>query len=53
MQKQPHALERGHEDDELVMNSGELERERGIITLAKNTAVAWNGVKINVVNAPG
>ncbi|WP_293179248.1 GTP-binding protein, partial [Oceanithermus sp.] len=53
MLKQAHALERGHEDDELIMDTGELERERGITILAKNTAVVWNGVKINIVDTPG
>ncbi len=53
MLKQAHALGRGHEDDELIMDTGELERERGITILAKNTAVVWNDVKINIVDTPG
>ncbi|HET8733447.1 MAG TPA: GTP-binding protein, partial [Anaeromyxobacteraceae bacterium] len=32
---------------ERVMDSNDLEREKGITILAKNTAVSWNGVKIN------
>ncbi len=36
-----------------VMDSGDLERERGITILAKNTAVHYNGVKINIVDTPG
>ena len=36
-----------------VMDSGDLERERGITILAKNTSVFYNGVKINVVDTPG
>jgi len=36
-----------------VMDSGELERERGITILAKNTAVHYNGYKINIVDTPG
>ena len=36
-----------------VMDSGDLERERGITILAKNTAVHWKGVKINVIDTPG
>ena len=36
-----------------VMDSGDLERERGITILAKNTAVHYNGVKINFVDTPG
>lgn len=38
---------------ERVMDSNELERERGITILAKNTAINYNGVKINVVDTPG
>jgi len=38
---------------ERVMDSNDLERERGITILAKNTAVTWNGVKINIVDTPG
>lgn len=36
-----------------VMDSGDLERERGITILAKNTSVFYNGVKINIVDTPG
>ena len=36
-----------------VMDSGDLERERGITILAKNTAIHYNGVKINVIDTPG
>ncbi len=36
-----------------VMDSGDLEREKGITILAKNTAVRYNGVKINIVDTPG
>ena len=36
-----------------VMDSGDLERERGITILAKNTSVVRNGVKINIVDTPG
>ena len=36
-----------------VMDSGDLERERGITILAKNTAVTYKGVKINIVDTPG
>jgi len=38
---------------ERVMDSNPLERERGITILAKNTAVEWKGVKINIVDTPG
>ena len=36
-----------------VMDSGDLERERGITILAKNTSTTYNGVKINIVDTPG
>jgi GTP-binding protein len=38
---------------ERVMDSNDLEREKGITILAKNTAVTWQGVKINIVDTPG
>src|SRR5665213_3327881 len=39
--------------NERVMDSGDLEREKGITILAKNTAVLHNGVKINIIDTPG
>jgi GTP-binding protein len=36
-----------------VMDSNDLERERGITILAKNTSIRWKGIKINVVDTPG
>ena len=38
---------------ERVMDSNDIERERGITILAKNTAVMYNGVKINIIDTPG
>jgi len=38
---------------ERVIDSNDLERERGITILAKNTSIHYNGVKINVVDTPG
>ncbi len=38
---------------ERVMDSGDLERERGITILAKNTSIFYKGVKINVIDTPG
>jgi GTP-binding protein len=38
---------------ERVMDSNDLERERGITILAKNTSVRWQGIKINIVDTPG
>ena len=39
--------------DERVMDSNDLEKERGITILSKNTGVYYNGVKINIVDTPG
>lgn len=39
--------------EDRVMDSGDLEKERGITITAKNTAVDYNGVKINIVDTPG
>src|SRR5262249_32168372 len=38
---------------ERVMDSNDLERERGITILAKNTSIEYRGVKINIVDTPG
>ncbi|MCK0537155.1 translational GTPase TypA [Alcanivorax quisquiliarum] len=38
---------------ERVMDSGDIEKERGITILAKNTALKWNGYRINIVDTPG
>ncbi len=46
------AASRGKEV-ERVMDSNDQERERGITILAKNTAVRWNGYRINIVDTPG
>ena len=39
--------------DERVMDSNDLEKERGITILAKNTAVMYDGIKINIIDTPG
>ena len=39
--------------DERVMDSNDIEKERGITILAKNTAVNYNGVHINIIDTPG
>jgi len=41
------------ETGELIMDSNDLERERGITIFSKNAAVQYNGVKINVIDTPG
>lgn len=40
-------------ETERVMDSNELEKERGITILAKNTAIKWNNYRINIVDTPG
>ena len=46
--------EKAHEmEQDLIMDSSDQERERGITILAKNTSVQYNGVKINIVDTPG
>ncbi|MET0802563.1 MAG: GTP-binding protein, partial [Acidimicrobiales bacterium] len=39
--------------DDRVMDSTDLEREKGITILAKNTSVEWGGTKLNIVDTPG
>ncbi len=39
--------------DERVMDSGDLEKERGITILAKPTSIRWNDVRINIIDTPG
>jgi GTP-binding protein len=41
------------DEGERILDSHDLERERGITILAKNTAVVWQGVKVNIVDTPG
>ena len=47
------ALARGEEGGERLMDSNDLERERGITILAKNTAITWGDYRINIVDTPG
>ena len=53
MLKQSHIFRANEQVAERVMDSNDLEKERGITILAKNTAVMFNGVKINIVDTPG
>ena len=46
-------LRRGEQDVERIMDSNDLERERGITILSKNTAVVYGGTRINIVDTPG
>lgn len=51
--KQSGTLDSRGDDTERVMDSNALEKERGITILAKNTAIDWNGYRINIVDTPG
>lgn len=51
--KQSGTFRQNEQVDERVMDSNDLERERGITILSKNTSVMYNGVKINIVDTPG
>ncbi len=53
MLKQGGVFRENQEVAERVMDSGDIERERGITILAKNTSVMYNGVKINIIDTPG
>ena len=53
MLKQSGVYRENQEIVDRVMDSGDLERERGITILAKNTAVRYGDVKINIVDTPG
>ena len=53
MLKQSGTFRENEQVAERVMDSNDLERERGITILAKNTSVHYNGYKINIVDTPG
>ena len=51
--KQSGVFRENQEVAERVMDSGDIEKERGITILSKNTAVTYKGVKINIIDTPG
>lgn len=51
--KQSGTFRSNEQVEDRVMDSGDLERERGITILSKTTSVHYNGVKINIVDTPG
>jgi GTP-binding protein len=51
--KQSGTFRQNQEVAERVMDSGDIEKERGITILAKNTAVYYNDTKINIIDTPG
>ena len=53
MLKESHIFRKNQLVGDLILDSNELEREKGITILAKNTAIAYKGVKINIVDTPG
>ena len=53
MFKQSGLIRAGQEIDDRIMDTLELERERGITIAAKNCAVNWKGTKINIIDTPG
>lgn len=53
MLKQSGTFRENEQVDERVMDSNDLERERGITILAKNTSLYYNGIKINIIDTPG
>ena len=53
MLKQSNVFREGVHVEDRVLDSNALERERGITILAKNTAVTWQGTRVNIVDTPG
>ncbi len=51
--RQSHIFRDNEQVDERIMDSNDLEKERGITILSKNTSVMYNDVKINIVDTPG
>ncbi|MDA3951556.1 MAG: translational GTPase TypA [Spirochaeta sp.] len=51
--RQSGVFREGQETAERLMDTMDLERERGITIAAKNSAIIWNGVKINILDTPG
>jgi GTP-binding protein TypA len=53
MLRQSHVFRSNEQVNERVMDSGDIERERGITILSKNTAILYGDIKINIVDTPG
>jgi GTP-binding protein len=51
--KQSHIFRENQQMGDLIMDSNDQERERGITILAKNTAIIYRGIKINIIDTPG
>lgn len=53
MLKQSHVFRRHQQVGELIMDNNELERERGITIVSKNTSIFYKDVRINIIDTPG
>ncbi len=53
MFKQSGVFREGQQMDDRIMDRMDLERERGITIAAKNCAIVWQGVKVNIIDTPG
>src|SRR5919205_4052802 len=51
--KQSHVFAAHEQVGELILDSNDLEREKGITILAKTTSVRYRGVKLNIIDTPG
>ncbi len=51
--RQSHVFRENEQVSERIMDSGDIEKERGITILSKNTSVMYDGIKINIVDTPG
>ncbi len=51
--RQSHVFRENEQVSERIMDSGDIEKERGITILSKNTSVMYNNIKINIVDTPG
>ena len=51
--QQSGTLDMRNAPQERIMDSNDLEKERGITILSKNTAITWNDYRINIVDTPG
>ena len=53
LMKQTGMFRENQNVDERLMDSGDLEKERGITILAKPTSIVWKDVRINIIDTPG
>ena len=53
MMKQTGIFRENQKVTERLLDSGDLEKERGITILAKPTSIDWKGVRVNIIDTPG